>query len=141
MIFSLNMRDLISKLLHYALTGGIAAIVDAGGFALLIKAQCPTLPSGVTSFSIAALVNYCLTARFVFNQQISIRGFAAFMLAALAGLTVNVGTTIAGISFFDLAPIIAKIVGIGTAFLVNFGLNAGIVFHTKERMANYTDRN
>jgi putative flippase GtrA len=54
-----------------------------------------------------------------------------FFLTALIGLTVNVGVTLAGVWVLGLFPPLAKMLGIGTAFLVNFSLNAGVVFRNK----------
>jgi putative flippase GtrA len=125
------MRDLISKLSRYAVTGGIAAVVDLGGFDLLMKADFNIAPASVVSFCAAALVNYRLTSHYVFGRDATIQGLALFLLAALTGLTVNVGATLAGVSLVGLPPLVAKLVGIGTAFLVNFGLNIRIVFRAK----------
>jgi putative flippase GtrA len=125
------MHELISKLLLYTITGGIAAVVDTGGFALLINAKLNIALAGVISFCTAALVNYRLTSQFVFSREITIHGFTLFLFAALTGLTINVGVTVAGVYFFGLPPVAAKLAGIGTAFLINFGLNVGIVFRTK----------
>jgi putative flippase GtrA len=125
------MRELIIKLWCYAVTAGIAAIIDAGGFALLLSAKLSVAAAAVVSFGVAALVNYRPTSRFVFSRSATIHGFPLFLLAALIGLTVNVGVTLAGVFFFGLPPLVAKLVGIGTAFLLNFGLNVRFVFRTK----------
>jgi putative flippase GtrA len=120
------MRDL--KFLRYALTGGVAAVVDAGSFFILTKVELPVAPAAILSFCLAALVNYRLTARFVFSRDATTRGFTLFFVAALVGLTVNVNLMLASIALFDLPPLTAKIFGIGTALLVNFYLNMRIVF-------------
>jgi putative flippase GtrA len=125
------MRDFISKLLQYALTGGIAAVVDAGGFVLLVNARLSIVAASCLSFCIAALVNYNLTSRFVFNREATLSGFASFMAAALIGLTVNIGGTFVGVFIVGLPPLAAKLVGIATAFIVNFLINLRIVFHTR----------
>ncbi|HLG46684.1 MAG TPA: GtrA family protein [Reyranella sp.] len=122
------MRSTLSKLLRYGVTGGIAAIVDAGGFALLLAAGLAVAAAGTLSFCIAALVNYGLSSRFVFARSATPQGFVLFFVAALIGLSVNLGVTLAGVYLAGLVPIVAKIVGIGTAFLVNFALNLLIVF-------------
>lgn len=122
------MRDLLSKLLPYAMTGGVAAIVDAGGFALLVNAGLGVAAAGVLSFCTAAVVNYLLTSKLVFGRERSVRGFALFLSAALIGLSINVGLTLIGFYVFGLPPLVAKIVGIGTAFFVNFLINLRIVF-------------
>ena len=117
-----------SKLVRYGVTGGIAAIVDAGGFALLLAAGLAVWGAGTLSFGIAALVNYGLSSRFVFARSATAQGFALFFVAALIGLSVNLGVTLLGVYLVGLVPIVAKIVGIGTAFLVNFALNLLVVF-------------
>ena len=125
---SSSARDTLVKFSRYFLTGGVAAIVDAGGFALLHYLGVATAPAAVASFAFAAVVNFLLTARFVFGQRPTGRGFTLFLLAALIGLTVNVGVTIAVVELFGLPPIVAKIIGIGTAFSLNFLMNLRVVF-------------
>ncbi len=122
------MRAVLSKLVRYGVTGGIAAIVDAGGFALLLEIGLAVWIAGTVSFCLAALVNYGLSSRFVFARGATAQGFALFFVAALIGLSVNLGVTLAGVYLAGLAPVLAKIVGIGTAFLVNFALNLLVVF-------------
>lgn len=122
------MRALLAKLLGYGVTGGIAAIVDAGGFALLLRAGLGVATAGTASFCAAAVVNYALSSRFVFAGRASPKGFALFFGVALIGLAVNLGVTLAGVYWLGLPPLLAKIAGIGVAFLVNFALNLRIVF-------------
>jgi len=81
------------KLFSYALTGGTAAIVDAGSFVALLHAGLPAISAGTVSFCIAAVINYRLTARHVFSRDASLRGFLLFLLGALGGMLVNVGVT------------------------------------------------
>ena len=122
------MRTVLIKLMRYGVTGGIAAIVDAGGFALLLKAGLTVAGAGTLSFCTAAVVNYSLSSRFVFARGATAQGFALFFVAALIGLSVNLGVTLAGVYLLGLAPIVSKIAGIGIAFLVNFCLNLLVVF-------------
>ena len=79
------MRELLAKLVRYGMTGGIAAIVDAGGFALLVGAGLGIAASGTTSFCVAALVNYFLSSRFVFGQGRTATGFAFFFAIVFFG--------------------------------------------------------
>jgi putative flippase GtrA len=126
------MRALLPKLMGYGATGGIAAIVDAGGFALLLRAGLDVATAGTASFCTAAVVNYVLSSRFVFGGRTSAQGFALFFLVALIGLAVNLGVTLAGVYWLGLLPLLAKIAGIGIAFLVNFALNLRIVFRPSD---------
>jgi putative flippase GtrA len=116
------------KLFRYFFTAGAAAVVDVGGFALLCLTPLPIAVSAVTSFCLAAVVNYLLSSRHVFDRAASIRGFGLFFVAALGGLLVNVAVTLAGSLYLGLAPVVAKMLGVGTAFLVNFWLNLRVVF-------------
>jgi putative flippase GtrA len=125
------MRDFILRLLQYAVTGGIAAVVDAGGFALLVNAKLGIVAAACLSFWLAALVNYNLTSQFVFNREATLRGFGPFLVAALVGLTVNIGVTSMGVFVVGLPPLAAKLMGIAIAFFVNFLINLRLVFHTK----------
>jgi putative flippase GtrA len=124
-------RDFLRRLLQYGVTGGIAAVVDAGGFVLLVNAKLSIAVASGLSFCIAALVNYNLTSRFVFNREATVRGFTLFMAAALIGLTVNIGVTLMGVFMVGLPPLAAKLMGIGIAFMVNFLINLRIIFHTR----------
>lgn len=125
------MRDLVWRFLRYGVTAGIAAVVDAGGFVLLVNAKLSIVVASCLSFCVAALVNYNLTSRFVFDREATVRGFAPFMAAALIGLTVNIGVTLMGVFAVGLPPLAAKLMGIGIAFIVNFLINLRIVFHTR----------
>jgi putative flippase GtrA len=123
-----SVSGILIKFSRYFLTGGVAAIIDAGGFALLHHFRLATLPAAAASFSAAAVVNFLLTARYVFGKQATGRGFVTFLLAALLGLVVNVGVTVAMNALFGFQAVVAKIVGIGVAFSVNFLLNLLVVF-------------
>jgi putative flippase GtrA len=127
------MRVLIGKLLRYFFTGGIAAIVDTGIFALLIRTHLAVMPAAAVSFCVAAIVNFLLTSRFVFKQQATPRRFMLFFFGAVIGLVVNVGVTTVGADFMALPAIVAKIYGIGTAFLLNFVINVRFVFRKSGR--------
>lgn len=120
-----------SRLFRYFLTAGTAAVVDVGGFAVLCFGRVPIAVSAVTSFLLAAVVNYLLSGRWVFQSAPSLRGFGLFLLAALGGLLVNVSITLAASLYLGIPPVLAKLVGVGTAFLVNFWLNQRIVFRRK----------
>lgn len=124
------MTSLQNKLFRYFFTAGTAAIVDVVGFAILCLIRLPIAPSAVTSFCLATIVNYLCTSRFVFNRVATRRGFGIFFVAAVGGLMVNVSVTLVGSLYLGIAPVLAKIMGVGTAFLVNFWLNLRIVFRT-----------
>lgn len=124
------MTGVRNKLVGYFFTAGTAAIVDVGGFAVLSFLGVPIAVAAVTSFCLATVVNYLLTSRWVFHRPISLRGFGVFFAAAVGGLLVNVSVTMVANLYLGIAPVLAKICGVGTAFLVNFWLNLRVVFRT-----------
>jgi putative flippase GtrA len=117
-----------NKLVRYFFTAGMAAVVDVGGFAILSLTPIPIAISAVTSFCVATVVNYLLSSRYAFNRAPTLRGFRLFFVAAVGGLMVNVSVTLVGSLYLGIAPVLAKIVGVGTAFLFNFWLNLKVVF-------------
>lgn len=127
------MRELLVKLGRYFVTAGVAAIVDIGGFVLLVGAGLALVPAATASFCVAAVVNYLASSRFVFGARPSIRGFARFFAGALAGLAINVGVTFLAATQLGLVPALAKTVGVGVAFLANFAINATLVFRQEPR--------
>lgn len=122
-------RATLTKLGRYFCTAGVAAIVDAGGFALLTGlGHMPVPPSASLSFAVAAVANYLLSSRFAFHARPSWAGLARFLIGALGGFAINVGVTVACSSMLGLPAMLAKLVGIGIAFLANFAINLRFVF-------------
>lgn len=124
----MHLRRRLEQLLRYGMTGGSAAIVDLGLFALLCPQYLPVATAATLSFLCAAVVNYLLTSVFVFQAQFGARKFAKFLAFAILGLVFNVSVTVFVANVIGAPPALAKAVGIGTAFLFNFWLNAVFVF-------------
>ncbi len=122
------MKSVLEKFVGYFVSGGLAAVVDAGGFALLQANAVAVIPAAVISFCAAAVLNYQLSSRYVFKQQPTQKQFVHFFLVALIGLAVNVSITYYLLTTFELLPVIAKIIAIGFAFFINFLLNYLLVF-------------
>lgn len=118
------------QLSRYFVTGGVAALADLGAFILLLSLDLSVVFSAICSFALAAILNYLLSSRFVFKTEVSGRQFLLFLAAAILGLGVNVGITYLKINLFDLAPSVAKLFGIGGAFLINYAMNRALVFRT-----------
>jgi putative flippase GtrA len=118
------------KLFRYFLTAGAAALVDVGGFAVLEALGVPIAIAAVASFGVAAVVNYRLSSRHAFDAVPTWRGFGVFLLAALGGLLVNVSVTLLCTHYLGWQPVLAKIAGVGVAFLANFWMNLLVVFRT-----------
>lgn len=121
-------RETAVQASRYLVTGGIAAIVDIGGFALGLRAGLSIVVAAMISFLLAALVNYLLSSRYVFKQDRSRRGYLLFLAAASLGFLLNVSLTVFFSGYLLGSPILAKTLAIGIAFVFNFTLNKFIVF-------------
>ncbi len=107
-------------------------MVDLSIFTGEIALHLPIRVAASLSFCVAAAVNYLLTSTFVFRTTRTLRGFGLFFVVALLGMSINVGVTVFGAPFIPLgpvlSPVLAKVGGIGVAFLFNFWLNSVFVF-------------
>ena len=113
----------------YLVVGGLAAVVDVGLFHWLVTHAAHPLPAAVASFVVAAFFNYSLSARWVYRRAWASPARAArFLLFACVGLCINAGVTwwLAGV--LPIAPTLAKVGGVGTAFVANFLMNTFWVF-------------
>ena len=120
--------DFVGKLIRYVFTGGAAALVDIAGFGVLRSLNVPVTAAAAGSFLVATVVNFVLSARWVFGVEATRRGYAGFLAGTLVGLTANVALTTIGMSRLMLSWAVAKAFGIAAAFLLNFWINANIVF-------------
>ncbi len=121
---------ILPKLVRYFFMAGVAAIVDVGGFALLCWTPLPIAVSAAASFCLATVAKFPLVCRYVFNRAPTVWGFGLFFFAAVGGLLVNVCVTSIGSLYLGIPPVIAKVIGVGSTFLINFWVNLRIVFRT-----------
>lgn len=127
-----DLRALAAKAARYLVTGGIAAVVDIGCFALALKAGIGLVPAATISFLIAAVVNYWLSSRFVFRQKRSLRAYLLFLAVATLGLILNVTLTTLIAAHTPVPPVFAKVIAIGIGFVFNFTLNVLFVFRERD---------
>ncbi len=122
-----------ARLLGYALTGGLAAVVDIGGFHLLAPRVSPVAAAAAASFAGAAVVNYLLSSRWVFRSDWrSGRRAGLFLAFALLGLGINTGVTALAAAVLPLHATLAKVLGVGVAFGANYAMNTRWVFMAPE---------
>jgi putative flippase GtrA len=113
----------------YLLVGGLAAVVDIGMFHLLAPRFSGVLVPAMISFALAAVVNYSLSSLWVYRRQWrSLKRAALFLAFASIGLAINAGATWFLANNLPIAPTVAKIGGVGIAFIINFLMNTFIVF-------------
>lgn len=120
------------RLRRYGLTAGGAAVADLGAFAVLAAGGMGVLAAATASFLIANVVNYRLSADYAFGSAPTLRLYPKFLAASGVGLALNVAVTWVAAHGFGPVPgaptLLAKVVGMGVAFAVNFGLNTVVVF-------------
>lgn len=119
---------MLVKFVRYVMTGGTAAVVDIAGFVVLQAFAIPVLACAIGSWIVAAVVNYLLTSRFVFSARPRASHGVIFVAVAAVGLAINAGVTTICAEYFAFAPVVAKVIGIGTAFFFNFLANVRIVY-------------
>lgn len=124
---------LASQALGYLMVGGLAAVVDIGLFHLLSQRLHGLLLPAIASFVVAAVVNYSLSSLWVYRRQWrSLRRATLFFMLACVGLCINAGATWWLGSTLPIAPTLAKIGGVATAFVANFLMNTFIVFRAED---------
>jgi putative flippase GtrA len=125
---------LLRQAFGYFITGGLAAVVDIGGFHLLAPGFQGVLLPAVLSFLLAAVVNYSLSSWFVYRTRWrSARRAAMFLLFAVVGLSINAGATWLLANWLPIHATLAKTGGVGIAFVANFLMNTFIVFRPGDR--------
>lgn len=127
------MARLQFKIVKYAGTAGVAAVVDVGLFWGLSELAMPLAIAAVLSFLVASIVNYTLTAYYVFRSPISFVNYGLFLSAASLGFAINVGVTLYFSEVVGFLPPLAKMMGVGIAFFANFALNSVLVFRKNQR--------
>ncbi|MDB5886302.1 MAG: putative rane protein [Polaromonas sp.] len=130
---AVRMPVLARQALGYLVVGGLAAVVDIGLFHLLAgRAEGVLLPAAA-SFMVAAVVNYSLSSLWVYRRQWrSVRRAMTFLLFALVGLCINAGATWWLVHALPIHATLAKVGGVGIAFVANFLMNTFIVFRTED---------
>jgi putative flippase GtrA len=122
-------RQLAQQAGGYLVVGGIAAVVDIGLFHFLAPHFHAVVVPAVSSFLVAACCNYSLSAAWVYRRNWrSWRRAGTFLFFNSVGLCVNAGVTLLLASTLPIAPTLAKVGGVGVAFVINFLMNTFIVF-------------
>ncbi len=118
----------------YFIVGGIAAVVDIGGFMVLTGPfGVPWFWAAVASFSVSVVVNYLLSIRFVFESGVRFRRHheAALVLAvSTIGLLLNEAALWVMIDFAGWMSLPAKLVATAVVFVWNYGARQNFIFRT-----------
>ncbi len=115
--------------LPYVVVGGLAAVIDLVVFTWLAPRIYWTFVAALMSFIVAAAFNYTMSAVWVYRKDWrSLQRATSFLIFAGAGVSVNATVTAVLADFASLNPTLAKVAGIGVAFILNFVVNTIVVF-------------
>jgi len=132
-------RELAFQMFRFGLVGLANAGVDAavffamvailGVFAPALSPDWTLVISNTMSFVIAVTCSYVLNSLFTFKKHHTELGFRAYLLFAasqVAGFVAHTATLVIAAKYVPLP--LAKLMGIGVGFVVNFTLARMIVF-------------
>jgi putative flippase GtrA len=119
------------KAVSFALIGLFNTAVDFGIFSLgYYFLDLPIIVSNLMSWTLAVSSSYVLNSMITFSvesrRELSIRTYATFVLAQLAGFAANTTTILVASHFTSV--LFGKVLATGVSFLVNFSLSHFVVF-------------
>lgn len=119
----------LGRLIKFGVVGGAGAVVNTAIlYALARGLGLPLLVSSTTAVELAVVWNYLLNDRWTFaNRKPSLRGFAKFNTASLAGLALNI-TTVWVLTRSGLYLAAANLAGIAVAVAVNYSCSVAWVW-------------
>ncbi len=135
------MRNLIGQMFRFGLVGLVNAGVDAAVFftavailthvaAVAIHPDWILILSNVCAWIVAVTSSYVLNSRFTFahhaRSKMSLRAYILFAASQFGGFLAHTAMLVAAAKYFPLP--VAKLLGIGVGFVVNFTLARTIVF-------------
>lgn len=120
----------VARPLRFAITGGIAGVVQLVLLALLTRAGWAALPANVLAFLLAAQVNFTLSSAFTWRDRRADHRLGRRWLAfhgSIAAMAV-VNMLVFALARAALPPLVASVLGIAAAACGNFVLGDRLVF-------------
>jgi putative flippase GtrA len=113
-----------SRVLRFAVVGGTGVIINTSVLYLLSRwAGLPLVAATALAVELAAISNYLLNDTWTFAvRSPSLRRFAKFNTASLAGLALNVLSVLL-LTRLGLYFLVADLIGIAAGFAVNYALS------------------
>lgn len=96
-----HLRELAARLLRqrffrFCLIGGVATLVHAALFFLVLHMGGSQLAANCAGYAVASLWSYALNAGWTFSARLSWRGFVRFQMANAIVLLWSIGAALAG---------------------------------------------
>ncbi len=119
------------RAVSFGLVGLVNTGVDFGVFSLGYYALgLPIIGANLLSWSLAVTSSYILNSTITFSiesrRALSLKTYATFVLAQLAGFAANTTTVVIASHFMPV--LFGKVLATGVSFMVNFSLSHFIVF-------------
>ncbi len=102
-----------------------------GAFAPHLSPDWLLIASNTTSFAVAVTCSYVMNSLFTFKRhhtELSFRAYLLFAASQVAGFVAHTATLVIAAKYLPLP--LAKLLGIGVGFVVNFTLARTIVFRS-----------
>jgi putative flippase GtrA len=113
-----------ARIFKFAVVGGAGVIINTSVLYLLSRrAHLPLVAASALAVELAAIANYLLNDTWTFAvRSPSLRRFAKFNTASLAGLALNVLSVLV-LTRLGLYFLVANLVGIAAGFAANYTLS------------------
>jgi len=121
------MRALFKQVFSFGLIGFVNAGVDAAAFFVALHTVTDNLiVANVCAWAVAVTCSYFLNSRFTFGKKPQFKDYLFFAATQVSGLIANTTALVLAAPYVPL--VVAKIIGIGAGFVVNFSLARFLVF-------------
>jgi putative flippase GtrA len=126
-------RATMFKAVSFGLIGFVNTAIDFGVFSFgYYVLNLPIVAANLLSWIIAVSGSYVLNSMITFSvesgRELTIRTYATFLLAQLAGFAANTTTILVASHFMPV--LFGKVLATGVSFLVNFSLSHFVVFRS-----------
>lgn len=121
------MRALLRQIVSFGLIGFVNAGVDGAAFFLALHTVTDNLiVANVCAWIVAVTCSYFLNSRFTFGKKPRLGDYLFFAATQTGGLVANTTALVLAAPYVPL--LVAKVIGIGAGFVVNFSLARFLVF-------------
>jgi putative flippase GtrA len=129
-------RAVMLKAMSFALVGVVNFAVDFSLFSLLyFYFGVPIITANILAWCVAVTGSYVMNSLTTFaaesGRQLRLKDYVTFAVSQIGGLIAN--TTTVFLASYFMPVLLAKLLAIGAAFLVNFSLSHFVVFRQREK--------
>jgi putative flippase GtrA len=129
-------RAVVLKAMSFALVGVVNFAVDFSLFSLLyFYFGVPIITANILAWCVAVTGSYVMNSLTTFavesGRQLRLKDYVTFAVSQIGGLIAN--TTTVFLASYFMPVLLAKLLAIGAAFLVNFSLSHFVVFRQREK--------